>query len=54
MVDINLHTPSSCIEHVEDIHLMLEHLICKALREKAEYQAYPEEFLFAQPLLGEL
>lgn len=35
LVDINLHVPSHSIEHVEDIHLMLEHLICKALREKA-------------------
>ena len=31
---IHLHVPSHCIEHVEDIHLMLEHLICKVLREK--------------------
>ena len=52
MVDINLHTPSSRIEQVEDIHLMLEHLICKALREKAEDQAYPQEFLLVQPLVG--
>jgi len=33
IVNINLHVPSNCIEHVEDIHLALEHLICKALRE---------------------
>jgi D-sedoheptulose 7-phosphate isomerase len=33
--NINLHVPSSCIEHVEDIHLMLEHLIAKSLRELA-------------------
>lgn len=33
MVDIHVHVPSDCIEHVEDIHLMLEHLIVKALRE---------------------
>ena len=33
MVDIHLHVPSNCIEHVEDIHLMLEHLITKALKE---------------------
>jgi len=32
MVEINLHVPSNVIEHVEDIHLMLEHLITKALR----------------------
>lgn len=35
MVDVNLHVPSHLIEHVEDIHLVLEHLICKELREKA-------------------
>jgi D-sedoheptulose 7-phosphate isomerase len=34
MVQVQVHAPSNCIEHVEDIHLMLEHLICKALREK--------------------
>jgi D-sedoheptulose 7-phosphate isomerase len=33
LVDIHLHAPSDCIEQVEDIHLMLEHLITKALRE---------------------
>lgn len=33
MVDIHLHVPSDCIEQIEDIHLMLEHLITKALRE---------------------
>jgi D-sedoheptulose 7-phosphate isomerase len=27
-----IHVPSDCIEHVEDIHLMLEHLICTALK----------------------
>jgi D-sedoheptulose 7-phosphate isomerase len=33
LVEINLHVPSNIIEHVEDIHLMLEHLITKALRD---------------------
>ena len=33
MVDLQLHVPSDCIEQVEDIHLMLEHLITKVLRE---------------------
>lgn len=33
MVDLHVHVPSDCIEHVEDIHLVLEHLITKALRE---------------------
>jgi D-sedoheptulose 7-phosphate isomerase len=35
MVDVNLHVPSHSIEQVEDIHLVMEHLITKALREKA-------------------
>ena len=34
MVDINLHVESTIIEHVEDIHLILEHMIVKALREQ--------------------
>ena len=33
MVDINVHVNSRVIEHVEDIHLMLEHMIVKSLRE---------------------
>lgn len=33
MVAIHAHTPSDCIEQVEDIHLILEHLITKELRE---------------------
>lgn len=35
LVDLHLHVPSDCIEHVEDIHLVLEHLITKAVREMA-------------------
>lgn len=34
MVDINIHVNSNVIEHVEDIHLVLEHMIVKALREQ--------------------
>lgn len=33
---IHIHVPSDIIEHVEDIHLMLEHLITKRLREIAQ------------------
>lgn len=36
LVDLRLHVPSHCIEHVEDIHLIFEHLITKKLRELAE------------------
>lgn len=33
MVDLPIHVPNDCIEQVEDIHLVLEHMVCKALRE---------------------
>jgi len=33
MVAYGIHTQSTCIEHVEDIHLMLEHVISKELRD---------------------
>jgi D-sedoheptulose 7-phosphate isomerase len=32
LVDLHVHVPSDIIEHVEDIHLMLEHMICASLR----------------------
>jgi D-sedoheptulose 7-phosphate isomerase len=34
LVDLSVYIPSDCIEQVEDVHLILEHLICKALRER--------------------
>jgi D-sedoheptulose 7-phosphate isomerase len=34
LVDHHIHVPSHCIEFVEDVHLMLEHLITKALRQQ--------------------
>jgi D-sedoheptulose 7-phosphate isomerase len=34
MVDIDIHVNSNIIEHVEDIHLILEHMIVKALRDR--------------------
>jgi D-sedoheptulose 7-phosphate isomerase len=39
LVDLDIHVTSTVIEHVEDIHLMLEHLICKELREIGKSQA---------------
>lgn len=33
MTPLNIHVPSHCIEQIEDIHLMLEHLICTCLRQ---------------------
>lgn len=34
MVDIDIHVNSNIIEHVEDIHLILEHMIVKSLKER--------------------
>jgi D-sedoheptulose 7-phosphate isomerase len=34
VVDINIHVNSNIIEHVEDIHLILEHMIVRSLRER--------------------
>jgi D-sedoheptulose 7-phosphate isomerase len=45
LVDIDLHVPSDSIEHVEDIHLVLEHLITRALREKATEMVMEESTL---------
>ena len=35
---LDVHVPSSRIEQVEDLHLVLEHLICSILREMAQEQ----------------
>ncbi len=40
LVDLHVHVPSNVIEHVEDIHLMMEHLTCKVLREMAQESEY--------------
>jgi D-sedoheptulose 7-phosphate isomerase len=34
LVDVNLHINSNIIEHVEDLHLVLEHMIIKSLKER--------------------
>jgi D-sedoheptulose 7-phosphate isomerase len=34
LVDLHIHVPSQCIEQVEDIHLIMEHMIVKTIREK--------------------
>ncbi len=31
LVDVYVHVPSNCMEQVEDVHLILEHLICTCL-----------------------
>jgi D-sedoheptulose 7-phosphate isomerase len=39
MVNINIHVKSDIIEHVEDIHLMLEHIIVKTIKERIRSKA---------------
>jgi D-sedoheptulose 7-phosphate isomerase len=34
MVDIHIHVQSNIIEHVEDIHLMLEHVIVRTIKDQ--------------------
>jgi D-sedoheptulose 7-phosphate isomerase len=48
LVDINLHINSNIIEHVEDLHLVLEHMIIKSLKEQAQTEA------MTQILLGDV
>ena len=36
MVDFNIHVDSNIIEHVEDIHLVLEHMIVKVIKEQVQ------------------
>lgn len=33
LAQINVHVPSNMIEQVEDVHVILEHMICSSLRE---------------------
>lgn len=34
LVDLHIHVPSDIIEHVEDIHLMLEHMIVRTIKDQ--------------------
>jgi D-sedoheptulose 7-phosphate isomerase len=45
MVDLNVHANSSIIEHVEDIHLMLEHMIVKAIKDEVYAESMPKMML---------
>jgi D-sedoheptulose 7-phosphate isomerase len=49
LVDINIHIPSNCIEQVEDVHLMLEHIMVKLIRDmSADFQPVEQPF-FQKP-----
>ena len=45
MVDLNIHVNSNIIEHVEDIHLMLEHMIVKAIKDEIYAPSVPNVML---------
>lgn len=51
LVDIHIRIATHSIEHVEDIHLILEHLICKALREKAQEISLQHQMLLLHPTM---
>jgi D-sedoheptulose 7-phosphate isomerase len=41
MVDIPIVVPSDSMERIEDVHLILEHLICTTIRESQQRQTSP-------------
>lgn len=38
---INIHAPSSCMQRVEDIHLVLQHLLISLIREEMKHEISP-------------
>lgn len=52
MVDLHINVPNHTIEQVEDIHLMLEHMITSALRELTAAERVDEEA--ARKLIGNM
>jgi D-sedoheptulose 7-phosphate isomerase len=50
MVDICVHVPNHCMEQVEDLHLILEHLVCTCLRQALDEEPYQlPAFLVQEP-----
>jgi D-sedoheptulose 7-phosphate isomerase len=47
LVDLCIVVPSSCMEQIEDVHLILEHLVCTCLRQSETCDSYrlPEVFV---------
>jgi D-sedoheptulose 7-phosphate isomerase len=52
LVDICIHVPSNCMEQVEDIHLVLEHLICVCLRKEPAPDKYMGSGLVVPEMWG--
>jgi D-sedoheptulose 7-phosphate isomerase len=53
LVEYHLHVPSSCIEQVEDIHLILEHMIVKTIKETTEIRKEIPSFILSNQLNGD-
>jgi D-sedoheptulose 7-phosphate isomerase len=55
IVDLHIHVASKIIEQVEDIHLMIEHLVVKTLRERSRKAAtaYPSRVPLQAPGMSE-
>ena len=45
LVDVCIHVPNDCMKQVEDMHLMLGHLICSCLRKAGDRYRLPEVFV---------
>jgi D-sedoheptulose 7-phosphate isomerase len=52
LVDVNVLVPGNSVEHIEDVHLILENLITLVLREEAQQVSTPR--WLEQPLLKSL
>jgi D-sedoheptulose 7-phosphate isomerase len=49
MVDVHIHIPSNIIEQVEDIHLIIEHMVVKTIREIAQEMDTTQDALIEDP-----
>jgi D-sedoheptulose 7-phosphate isomerase len=52
LVDLHIHVPSKIIEQVEDLHLVIEHMVVKTLREMAS-ELEAERIVFAERTMPE-
>jgi D-sedoheptulose 7-phosphate isomerase len=50
LVDLHVLVPNNCIEQIEDIHLMLGHIVTTALRQSMQRAALNSELELASPL----
>jgi D-sedoheptulose 7-phosphate isomerase len=53
LVEFHLHVPSSCIEQIEDIHLILEHMIVKSIKDTTEVPKVVNPFILSNHRNGD-